>query len=77
MNNIILAQAARHVIVHGGALVDAKCVKQVRDASPRDVNPAISIGEVLAFTPSEVETVASSMEEFVADVADKLGAQRV
>lgn len=68
MNNIILAQAARHVIVHSGSIVDIKCVKQLRDAAPRDVKPSIVVGELLAFTPGEVEAVASSMAAFVEQI---------
>ena len=37
--------------------------------------PTLSVGEELAFTAVDIQVVASSMREFVADIADKLDAK--
>jgi hypothetical protein len=72
VNNIILAQAARNAIVHSGAVIDVKFVKQVSGAKPRDLKLQVAEGERLAFVPSEVEQVASNMREFVANIVRQL-----
>jgi len=74
VNNIILAQAARNAIVHSGAVIDVKFVKQVSGAKPRDLKLQVAEGERLAFVPAEVEQVASNMREFVANITRQLDA---
>jgi hypothetical protein len=65
VNNIILAQAGRHIIVHAGAVVDERFVRQVSGAKPRNVKPELAAGEVLRFTPEEIETISESMLTYV------------
>ena len=68
VNNIILAQAARHVIVHAGGKVDVKCTGQLRDAFPREVKRTLAVGDSLVFTPAEIDSIAASMRTFVGNI---------
>ena len=64
VNNIILAQACRHVIVHSGSKVDAKLLKQVADANPRDIKANLTLGQKIEFQPDEVRLAGASMIEY-------------
>jgi hypothetical protein len=72
VNDIIVAQACRHVIVHAGHEVTSKMMRQIRGAIPRDLKPDLVVGEMVQFTPSEVELVAESMKAYVTQVAEAL-----
>jgi hypothetical protein len=72
VNDIIVAQACRHVIVHAGHQVTPKMLHQLRDATPRALKPDLIVGEVVQFTPSEVELVSSSMKVYVNALVDNL-----
>jgi hypothetical protein len=72
VNNIIVAQACRHVIVHAGHEVTAKLMHQIRDASPRKLKPDLTLGELVQFDPAEIDRVADSMKTYVAKVAAAL-----
>jgi hypothetical protein len=63
-NDIILGQAARHVIVHAGG-VDARMVRQVSGAHPRRLKPAIAVNERIEFTPDEVRQLGASMTSYI------------
>jgi hypothetical protein len=71
-NNIIVAQACRHVIVHAGNEVTPKMLHQLREAMPRDLKPQLVAGSLVQFTPVEVEIATSSMQNYVAAVAAQL-----
>lgn len=71
-NDIILGQAARHVIVHNMAIVDAKMLKQIHAAVPRSLKLDCAIGEKIAFTREEIEVLGTRMEEYVGDLAMRL-----
>ena len=70
VNNIIVAQACRHVIVHAGHEVTPKMIHQLRDAKPRDVKPNLQAGELVQFSPAEVELVGKAMQTYVSALAD-------
>jgi hypothetical protein len=72
VNDIILGQAARHVIVHSGGLVDHKMVRQVAEARPRTLKPEISLGDPIQFAPDEVRSLAGSMSNYLAALLAKL-----
>lgn len=65
VNEIILAQACRHVIVHAGGVVGDRLVRQVAGARPRTLKPALVIGETVQFTVEEVSQVAHFMERYL------------
>jgi hypothetical protein len=71
-NNIIMGQAGRHVIVHAGGVIDAKLVRQVTGAQPRELLPELAVGARLRFQPSDVRLLADSMRLCVASIVAAL-----
>ena len=65
MNNIILGQAARHVIVHANAVANTQFMNQVRTAVPRSLKPKLVTDERLLFTPEELRSLGDSMIGFI------------
>lgn len=72
INNIILAQACRHVIVHAGGAVNDRLIRQIANASPRELKTKMTRGEHVQFSPDEVEIVSRSMETYVRLLAHKV-----
>ena len=72
VNDIILGQACRHVIVHSGGVVDDKLIRQVSNATPRQVKTTIVQGEQIQFTDSEVMHIAESMRSYINELSDKV-----
>jgi predicted protein tyrosine phosphatase len=75
-NNIILGQAARHVIVHAGARVTERMMRQVSKATPRTLKQELKPDAALTFLKEEVLELKGEMIAFVQDLAEKLEAQR-
>lgn len=65
VNDIILGQAARHVLVHAGGAIDERFLNQVTDARPRRLKPALSRTGVLSFDPAEVDALGTAMSSFL------------
>lgn len=65
VNNIIVGQACRHVIVHAGAIVDSKCIKQVASAFPRELEVQLKSGKPVQFEREELAVLAESMKAYV------------
>ena len=72
VNNIIVTQACRHVIVHTGAAITDRLVKQVSKAVPRDLKPNLLVGEPVQFTPEEVGAACENMLGYIDDLAQKV-----
>lgn len=72
VNNIILAQACRHVIVHAGGVVSDRLIRQISNAVPRDIKISIHKGEHVQFTPDEVGAISQSMEAYVRSLSSKV-----
>lgn len=72
VNNIILVQACRHVIVHSGGIVDERLVKQVKSACPRKIKPEILVGDHIVFEKEEIDLAIHEMKEFIASMVSKL-----
>jgi hypothetical protein len=66
-NNIILGQAARHVIVHAGGTIDKKMIRQVADCIPRTLKQELKLGDRLQFNPQEIRVLSKSMIAYVND----------
>jgi hypothetical protein len=64
-NDVILGQAARHVMAHAGGKVDERFLKQVSGASPRRLKASLPSAGTIQFEPEEVRQLASSMIAFV------------
>lgn len=71
VNNIILAQACRHVIVHAGGEITQKLVRQVSGAVPRDIKSDMSEQKNVEFTQEEVQVVAGSMKQYLLNLVEK------
>ena len=65
MNDIIVAQASRHAIVHAGGIVDRKMIGQLKNARPRQLKPNLKQDEKLEFTPAEIATAANAMRAYL------------
>lgn len=65
VNNIILALACRHAIVHSGALVKDRTIKQASNATPREVKQDLRIDQRIIFTTDEIRTIEMSMTNYV------------
>lgn len=74
MNNIIVAQACRHVIVHAGGRVSDRSVRQVAAAFPRTLRTSIAVDEIIQFTAEEIEAIKTDMLKFVEQLADGIRA---
>jgi hypothetical protein len=71
VNNIILAQACRHVIVHAGGDITPKLLRQVSGAVPRDIKNNLSDKTAIQFSPQEVQAVAESMKQYLSLLVQK------
>lgn len=65
VNNIILGQACRHVIVHSGAIVDKRCFGQLKASEPRALKPVLTDGQRVQFTIDELKTLGASMTAYL------------
>jgi hypothetical protein len=72
MNNIIAAQACRHVIVHAGGRVSEKAVRQVSSATDRTLRKTLVVDEFIKFTALEVDAVKADMLKFIEKLADDI-----
>lgn len=75
-NDVILAQASRHSIVHNHSLADEKFINQIRNAKPRSIKQDFKPNEPFHYTASEIEFVTFAMLLFIqnlnAQLRDKL-----
>ena len=71
-NNIILGQAARHVIVHAGGIVDKKMLRQVSGCNPRSLKRELKLDDRLQFNPQEIRVLSESMTVYVNDATSAL-----
>lgn len=74
LNDIIMGQAGRHVIVHAGGVIDNKLIRQIAGAHPRVLMPQLKIGEPIRFQPSDVRLLTTSMTACVRSIVDALAA---
>lgn len=72
VNNIIAAQALRHVIVHNSEIIDEKCVRQLISAKERTIKPTVFRGEIVKFTKDEIEGIGESMLSYIETLTNLL-----
>ena len=65
VNDIILAQNYRHIIVHTGAHIDARLIKQLTNANPRSLKKNLTIGDKVQFTIEDVNIAANAMLKYI------------
>ena len=68
VNDIILAQACRHAIVHAGEVVDAKLLRQIDNAQPRNLKVELVEGHYLSFSPEEVDAACGAMRRYIGEL---------
>lgn len=73
VNNIIIGQACRHVIVHCGNIADSRLLRQIEKSIPRDIKQNIELREIIQFEPAEIKIVGDSMKEYIIKIVDALG----
>jgi len=71
VDNIIMAQAARHVIVHDGARINDRFRRQVSGAKQRTLDISLD-KDVIQFSQNEVELAATSMLQYFRNVRFQL-----
>lgn len=76
VNNIILAQACRHAIVHSGALVKDRTIKQVSHATPREVKQVLHIDQRIMFITDEIITICTSMTNYLHNLIQGVSKKR-
>lgn len=64
-NDIIVAQACRHAIVHNSATIDEKLVRQISSAVPRNVFAVLIVGRPIEATDQDIRTIGSSMVDYL------------
>jgi hypothetical protein len=72
VNDIIAAQACRHVIVHAAGIVNERTIKQLSNANPRTLKQEIKLGERVQFTTNEIECTGSAMEDYLKKLAGRV-----
>ncbi len=73
MNNIIAAQACRHVIVHSGGRVSERTLRQVARANPRTLKQVLQIDALVSFELEELDLLKSSMVQFIQLLSESSG----
>lgn len=72
VNNIILGQACRHVIVHSAGIINDRLIRQVSGAKPRTVKTMLTPDMEIEFSPDEINIVAKSMTKYLYNVSSKV-----
>ena len=65
VNNIILSHACRHSIVHYGGVASAKTIKQISNATPRDIKSDLKINDQITFNQKEIKLIVKNMEQYI------------
>jgi len=71
-NTIIIAQSARHAIVHALGLANETFIRQAELAKPRDIKHDFKLNQQLYFSVSELEYVKLAMLQFVSAICNTI-----
>jgi phage terminase small subunit len=71
-NDVILAQASRHSIVHNHSIADEKFLNQIKAATPRSIRQSFIPNEPFKYTASEIEFITFAMLIFVQNLRTQL-----
>jgi len=71
-NNIVFAQASRHIIVHGGGRITDRFGKQIRSASPRTLKLDVPAQGSIQYSPAEIRLTGESMLAYCRDCVSGL-----
>lgn len=67
-DRIIVAQAARHCIVHAGGVASERTIGQIRGCVCDDVLPGMETGSAIATSPSDISTVSQAMKTYIKEL---------
>lgn len=67
VDNIIVSQACRHAIVHSGAQLDSKTIRQIEIATNREIKKTVRPGP-LNFSIKEIKIIEKSMKAYVNNI---------
>jgi len=70
VNNIIFGQAARHIIVHKGSMIDNKFMNQIASVKPRTLLPEVNLGDRITFKPDDVTILSDAMSTYLSRIID-------
>ncbi len=65
VNNIIVSQACRHSIVHDGAIVNSKTLKQVEEVFPRNFKEQLVLDSEINLSLEEIMLIETSMMKYL------------
>ena len=71
-NDVILGQAARHLMAHAGGKIDERFRGQVSGAKPRTLKTSLPSEGPIEFDPQEVQQLASAMAAFLNEAIARL-----
>lgn len=71
-NDIILAQASRHSIIHNHSIADEKFMNQIKNAIPRSIKQSFEANKPFQYTASEIEFITFAMLVFVQELRKQL-----
>jgi DNA helicase HerA-like ATPase len=72
MNDIIVSQACRNVLVHTDGEIDSRLIRQVSGSTPRTVKPNLVAGQRLQFTRDELTSISRAMLGLLRTIASQL-----
>ena len=70
-NDVSVALALRHVLVHNGGIVDRKCFRQTEESLPRSFRREVKLGEFVNLDTEEIRFVGATMIEYVQRLANE------
>jgi ribosomal protein S10 len=70
VNDIIFGQAARHIIVHRGSIIDARFMNQIANVKPRTLLPEVNLGGKITFRPEDVTVLRDAMLTYLSRIID-------
>jgi hypothetical protein len=69
VNDIIVAQACRHAIVHAESRADERLLKQIASANPRQLKQDLVLHQEITFTEAEIELVGERMTNYLTKIS--------
>ena len=69
MENVVLAHAVRHIIIHKNGIIDKRFVSQIKDTRHKS---GYSLGENLKLEKNFIKQLIDSIEDFAMFVNNKL-----
>lgn len=75
VDNIILAQASRHSIVHSLSIADEKFINQISKTVKRSLKTNIILNDEIVFTKKELDQVILNLREFIDNLIKEIGSK--